>query len=117
MSDHDDDDLRPDGDHEDATDGREEEHTRGPDSQHQAAAFQRLMEAETRLYEWWEERQTTTTWVTELLGYPVEDNTDLWIAALGEKVGAMGGHLELTAVFDNETLTLLRESGSDPSSA
>ncbi|MGH3261095.1 MAG: hypothetical protein ACRDNS_03775 [Trebonia sp.] len=118
MSDHDDeDDLTPDSDHDDGADGWEEEPAADPDSERRVAVFQRLMEAETRLHEWWEQRQTTTTWVTELLGHPVEDNTDLWISALGEKVAAMGGHLELTAVFDNETLTLLRESGSDPSSA
>jgi hypothetical protein len=69
------------------------------------------MEAETHLRDWWEQRQTTTNWVTELLSCPAENTTDLWIAALGEKVAAMGGYLELTAVFDNETLTLLREPG------
>ena len=75
------------------------------------AAYIRLQEAETRLFNWWEERHPETTWVTEMLGYHVEDNTDLWIAELGEKIAAMGGHLELIAVFGNETLTLLREPG------
>jgi hypothetical protein len=84
-----------------------------PLNERHVAAYARLMEAETRLYGWWEQRQPTTTWVTEILSSPVEETTDLWIAALGEKVAAMGGHLELTAVFDNETLTLLREPGPE----
>ena len=84
-----------------------------PLNERNVAAYARLMEAETRLYGWWEQRQPTTTWVTEVLGFPVQETTDLWIAALGEKVAAMGGHLELTAVFDNETFTLLREPGPE----
>jgi hypothetical protein len=84
-----------------------------PLNERNVAAYARLMEAETRLYGWWEQRQPTTTWVTEALGFPVQESTDLWIAALGEKIAAMGGHLELTAVFGNETLTLLREPGAE----
>lgn len=84
-----------------------------PINERNVAAYRRLMEAETCLYNWWEQRQPTTTWVTEALSIPVEESTDLWIAALGEKIAAMGGHLELTAVFDNEALTLLREPGPE----
>jgi hypothetical protein len=84
-----------------------------PINERNVAAYARLMEAETCLYNWWEQRQPTTTWVTEALSFPVQETTDLWIAALGEKIAAMGGHLELTAVFDNETLTLLREPGPE----
>jgi hypothetical protein len=35
-------------------------------------AFGRLAEAEQRLHVWWEQRHETT-WVTELLGSPVEE--------------------------------------------
>jgi hypothetical protein len=83
-----------------------------PLNERAVAAYGRLMEAESRLYRWWEERQTTNIRVAELLSFPVEEADELlWIAGLGEKVAAMGGHLEITAVFDNEALTLLREPG------
>jgi hypothetical protein len=102
-------------DHDDAASDQLGRGTRPASSQRRnTAAFARLIEAEARLYGWWEQRHPATTWVSELLGSPVEDTTELWIAALGEKVAAMGGHLELTAVFDNETLTLLGEPGPDP---
>ena len=81
-------------------------------SERNVGAFARLMEAETRLYSWWGQRHCTT-WVTEVLRSPVEETTDLWLAALGEKVAAMGGHLELIAVFGNEALTLLKEPGPE----
>jgi hypothetical protein len=32
---------------------------------------------------------------------------------LGEKVAALGGHLELIAVFGEERVTLIREPGPD----
>jgi hypothetical protein len=108
-------DRGPDDDRQDSgrsTDWREIRADR-PLNERNVAAYARLMEAETRLYGWREQRQPTTTWITEVLSFPVGESTDLWIAALGEKIAAMGGHLELTAVFENETLTLLREPGPE----
>ena len=114
------DELEPDGD--DGSDfesgverldsvGNRDDRDDAQTSAWRVAAFKRQMEAEERLYEWWEQRYPGTTWVAEVLGSAVEESSSLWVAALGEKVAAMGGHLELVAVFENETLTLVREPG------
>ncbi len=91
--------------------GNREERDDPEASAWRVAAFKRQMEAEQRLYDWWEQRHDGMTWVSEVLGFPVEETSSLWVAALGEKVAAMGGHLELVAVFENGTLTLVREPG------
>jgi hypothetical protein len=52
-----------------------------------------------------------TNWVGEALGDLVEEEKNLWIPAVGDKVAALGGHLELIAVFPDETVTLLKEPG------
>ncbi len=114
MADHDTQDDDPEADEgtgKQAGASWSETRDQNPVNERDAAAYQRLMEAEARLYEWWEQRHPATTHITELLASPSEDTNHLWLAALGEKVAAMGGHLKLTAVFGNETLTLLREPG------
>lgn len=114
MAGHDNEDDEPQGDEgagEQAGTSWSETRAQSQINERDAAAFQRLMEAEARLYERWEQRYPATTHITETLGSPSEDTNHLWLATLGEKVAAMGGHLELTAVFGNETLTLLREPG------
>jgi hypothetical protein len=67
--------------------------------------------AEERLYELWEQRAEGMDWVGEALGSPIERDTVLWLTALGEKVAMLGGHLEVAAVFPDETVTLLLEPG------
>ena len=112
MSDpHDDDNHEPDEPQDSGLTNWQELRDSTPLNDRNVAAFTRLNQAQTRLHDWWEQRQATTTWLTEALGSPIEETTELWIAALGDKIAAMGGHLELTAVFENETLTLLREPG------
>jgi hypothetical protein len=75
------------------------------------AAYERLMVAEERLYQLWEQRGEGMNWVGEALGSPLELDPALWVLELGEKVAALGGQLEIAAVFPNETVTLLIEPG------
>jgi hypothetical protein len=76
------------------------------------AAYARLYEVETRLYQLWEKRTDgEMTWVGEALGAPVDEDMTLWLSAIGDKVAALGGELRLVAVFPNETVTLLVEPG------
>ena len=83
-----------------------------PLDEQRVAAHRRLMEAEQRLYWLWEQRSGgVTDWVGELIGSAVEEETSLWLAALGDKVAALGGHLELRAVLPDESVLLLREPG------
>lgn len=58
-----------------------------------------------------------TTWIAEAVGSPIEEDGLLWVAALGEKVALLGGHLELIAVLPGETVTLVREPGPDDAQA
>ena len=87
-----------------------------PVDEHAVAAYERLIGAEQILYQRWEQRGEGMNWVGEALGFPVEESDASWVAGLGEKVAALGGHLELVAVFPDETVTLIREPGpgSDP---
>lgn len=40
-----------------------------------------------------------------------EDDYDIYLGELGRYVAALGGHLELRAVFPQETITVLRTDG------
>jgi hypothetical protein len=83
-----------------------------PEFDARVRAYSRLFDVEQRLYQVWEQRSGgETNWVGEALGDLVEEEQNLWIAAVGDKVAALGGHLELIAVFPNDTVTLLREPG------
>ena len=84
-------------------------------------AYKRLIDAEQMLYDRWE-RETGSDelraddHVGLLLSLPVTPEGDdrlLWILGLGEKVAALGGHLELRAVFAQEEVTLIREPGPE----
>jgi hypothetical protein len=81
-----------------------------PVDERRVAAYARLMEAETILYQRWERQASGMTWVGEALGFPIEE-TNLWVMDLGQKVAALGGHLELVAVLGEDRLTLMREPG------
>jgi hypothetical protein len=83
-----------------------------------AAGYERLIIVEERLYQIWEQRSRgEVTWAGEALGAPVDETMTLWLAAIGDKVAALGGHLELNAVFPDETVTLLLEPGLHPPQA
>jgi len=76
------------------------------------AGYERLYIAEQRIYDLWEQRSGgEMSWVGELVGAPAEEDMTLWLAALGDKVAALGGQLELVAVFPDDTVTLLVEPG------
>ncbi len=83
-------------------------------------AYKRLMEAEQILYDRWERENATSELRGDNVGLllslpisPVDGDMLLWILGLGEKVGALGGHLEIRAVFDDEEVTLIREPGPE----
>lgn len=77
-----------------------------------AAAYARLMLAEERVYQLWERRSGgEVDWVGDLVGFPVEAQTPLWLAALADKVAALGGYVEVVAVLPDESVTLLIEPG------
>lgn len=83
-------------------------------------AYARLDEAEQRLYERWqrdsENGETHDDLVRLLLSHkvmPEWGDGRLWLLGLGEKVAALGGHLEVVAVFDDEDTTLIREPGPE----
>jgi hypothetical protein len=93
----------------DVLDERDEE---WPSTDARVLAYARLMTVEERLYKLWEERSSgEMDWLGEALGAPVDENVTLWLPAIGDKVAALGGRLELVAVFPNETVTLLVEPG------
>ena len=83
-------------------------------------AYERMSGAETLLYRRWQEQTGAdhpgTDPVGQLLSHPIRPENDdyaLWLLGLGEKVAALGGQLEVRAVFDTEQITLLREPGPD----
>lgn len=77
-----------------------------------ARAYSRLFDVEQRLYQMWEQRSGgQMDWAGEALGDIVDEEQNLWIAAVADKVAALGGHLDLIAVFPDQTVTLLREAG------
>jgi hypothetical protein len=82
-----------------------------PVDERDVEAIERLMDAEEQLYKFWESQNTGMNWAGEELSRPIEEQDVLWVAALGERVAALGGHLELLAVFPKETITLVREPG------
>jgi hypothetical protein len=84
-----------------------------PVDEYRAAAYARMMDAEERLYQLWEQRNTEMTWIGEAIGSPMEEERTLWVTELGEKVALLGGHLELIAVLPDETVMLMREPEAD----
>ena len=81
-------------------------------------AYAPMTAAEEILYRRWEQQagagQTDGDPVGQLLSHPVSpDNADqaLWLLGLGEKVAALGGHLQVTARFDEDEVTLITEPG------
>jgi hypothetical protein len=68
----------------------------------QPAAYARMMAAEEILYKRWEQDASPMNWVGELLSYPVDQPGTWWLLGLGDKVAALGGHLEVVAIFGDE---------------
>lgn len=95
----------------------EEIRAKMPVDERRTAAYERQMIAEQRLYEIWERRAEGMDWRGEALGSPIEDDRNLWLTELGERVAMLGGQLELAAVFPDETVTLLIEPGPQQASS
>jgi len=95
-------------------------HARPIDPERTDAAYRRMSDAEALLVSRFEQQDGGSVRrddpVRQLIRHPITpDNADpqLWLLGLGEKVAALGGHLELRAVFGDGELTLLREPGSE----
>ena len=77
-----------------------------PLNEERVAIYRRLMDAEARL-----EPVRLRQGVSETA--PDASESDDYLATLARYVAALGGHLEVRAVFPDETITLLRDPDSD----
>ena len=86
-----------------------------PLNERRVAAYRRLMDAELRLAEARRRRGVSQATIAEALEVSqpnvsrIEQEEDVYLSTLARYVAALGGHLEVLAVFDDETVTLLRE--------
>lgn len=90
-----------------------------PLNERRVAAYRRLMDAELRLAEARRGRGVSQAAIAQALEVSqpnvsrIEREDDVYLSTLARYVGALGGHLEVLAVFDDETVTLLREPAED----
>jgi hypothetical protein len=90
-----------------------------PLNEQRVAAYERLMDAEEQIAQARSERGVSPATIDEALaasepadsemGPDEEPEEDLYLAMLARFVAALGGHLEVNAVFPEETITLRRE--------
>jgi len=91
-----------------------------PLNERRVAAYRRLMDAELRLAEARRRRGVSQATIAEALEVSqpnvsrIEQEQDVYLSTLARYVAALGGHLEVLAVFDDETVTLLREPDDGP---
>lgn len=84
-------------------------------SERRMDTYQRLMEAEARLDEVRRRRGLAETVIADLLDElegaepSLEPQDDLYLATIARYVAKLGGHVEVLAVFPEQTVTLLRE--------
>lgn len=72
--------------------------------------YKRLMEAEVRLAEVHRRRGVSDTALGDALAISERENgDDIYVSTLVRYLSALGGHLEVRAVFPDEAITLLRE--------
>jgi len=76
--------------------------------------YGRLMDAEDRLDAVRRRRGVSETALGDALEASESENAlgfhqDVYVATVARYVAALGGHLEVRAVFPDETITLLRE--------
>ena len=89
-----------------------------PIDEQRVALYRRLMDAEARLDHVRERRRMSDTAFGDVLDAVEADpernrsDVDVYLSALARYVGALGGHLDVLAVFPEETISLLREPGS-----
>jgi DNA-binding XRE family transcriptional regulator len=88
-----------------------------PLNEQRVAAYKRLMEAELRLSELRAKRGLSQSAIAEALSVSqpnvsrIEQEDDVYLSTLGRYISALGGHLEVQAVFPDETITVLRVPG------
>jgi transcriptional regulator with XRE-family HTH domain len=89
----------------------------------EVASYRQLMDAELRLAEARRRRGVSQAVIAEALEVSqpnvsrIEQQHDVYLSTLARYVAALGGHLEVTAVFPEETITLLREPKAGDSTA
>jgi hypothetical protein len=84
-----------------------------PLNETQMATYKRLMEAEVRLDDVRRRRGVSDTALGDVLDASEEGSAeDIYLSTLARYVAALGGHLEVQAVFPEERITLLRQPDS-----
>ena len=89
----------------------------------EVTSYRQLMDAELRLAEARRRRGVSQAVIAEALEVSqpnvsrIEQQDDVYLSTLARYVAALGGHLEVTAVFPEETITLLREPEAGDSTA
>jgi transcriptional regulator with XRE-family HTH domain len=86
-----------------------------PLNEGRVATYERLMEAELRLAELRRRRGLSQAKIAHALAVSqpnisrIEQEDDIYLSTLVRYVAALGGHVEVLAVFPDETVTVLRE--------
>lgn len=94
-----------------------------PLNERTVAAYKRLMDAEIKLGELRRRRGISQATLAEALAVSqpnvsrIEQEDDVYLSTLTRYVAALGGHLEIQAVFPEETITMLREPDTTPAPA
>jgi DNA-binding XRE family transcriptional regulator len=84
-----------------------------PLDEDKVASYKRLMEADLKLAELRQRRGASQTGVAEALAVTqpnisrIEQEDDVYLSTLARYVEALGGRLEVLAVFPDETVTIL----------
>ena len=90
-----------------------------PLNEERVATYKRLMEAEVRLADLRRRRGVSQATIARALDVSqpnvsrVEQEDDVYLSTLARYIAALGGHLEVHAVFPDETITVLREPNSE----
>jgi L-lactate utilization protein LutB len=79
-------------------------------------AAERISEARAKGGESWPKIEEALT-ASELSKSEVHDEPDLYLTSLTRLVAALGGHVEVHAVFPEETITVLGEPGPEAEAA
>lgn len=88
---------------------------RKPLKEERVNTYRRLMDAEARLDDMRERRGLPETAIADMLdaiegdGPRIEPKDDLYLRTVSRYVAQLGGHIEVLAVFPDETVALLRE--------
>jgi DNA-binding XRE family transcriptional regulator len=89
-----------------------------PLNEARVATYKRLMDAELRLAEVRHRRGVSQATIARALEVSqpnvsrIEQEDDVYLSTLARYIAALGGHLEVQAVFPDETITVLREPES-----